>query len=117
MHYLTLLASTTCGSPFLTSLCMVMITLALIWAILSLTVYLVKRAPAHAPSAVPLSAARSEPSSAPRSSGIPSEIVAVIAAAVSATVGKDHKIISIKAQDSNWERAGRQSVLSSHRLR
>jgi hypothetical protein len=49
--------------------------------------------------------------------GITSEIVAVIAAAVAATIGNNHRIVSIKPMNSSWERAGRQSVLTSHRIR
>lgn len=45
------------------------------------------------------------------------EIVAVIAAAVHSAIGKGHQIVAIKPQDSNWGQAGRQSVLSSHKIR
>jgi len=45
------------------------------------------------------------------------EIVAIIAAAVSATLGSAHRIIAIKTQSSYWGIAGRQSVLTSHRIR
>ena len=47
----------------------------------------------------------------------PAEIVAVIAAAVAATIGNNHRIVSIKPMSTSWERAGRQSVLTSHRIR
>jgi hypothetical protein len=43
--------------------------------------------------------------------------VAVIAAAISTVGGKKVRIVSIKPQSSSWEKAGRQSVLSSHRIR
>jgi hypothetical protein len=45
------------------------------------------------------------------------EIVAVIAAAVAACAGKNIRIVSIKPISSSWERAGRHSVLTSHRIR
>jgi hypothetical protein len=48
---------------------------------------------------------------------IPSEIIAVIAAAVSCFTSSNHRIVSIRRQSSTWERAGRQSVLTSHRIR
>jgi hypothetical protein len=48
---------------------------------------------------------------------IPSEIIAVIAAAVSCFTTSNHRIVSIRRQSSTWERAGRQSVLTSHRIR
>lgn len=50
--------------------------------------------------------------------GIPPEIVAVIAAAVSSmNPGRKLHIVSIKPMSTSWERAGRQSVLTSHRIR
>lgn len=45
------------------------------------------------------------------------EIVALIAAAVSCFTRQPHRIVSIKRQSTSWEKAGRQSVLSSHRIR
>lgn len=48
---------------------------------------------------------------------IPPEIIAVIAAAVSCFTTSNHRIVSIRRQSSTWERAGRQSVLTSHRIR
>jgi hypothetical protein len=45
------------------------------------------------------------------------EIIAIIAAAVAAATGKSHRVISIKPMSTSWERAGRQSVLTSHRIR
>jgi hypothetical protein len=52
-----------------------------------------------------------------RDEGISPEIIAVIAAAVATVTGKSHRIISIKPMSTSWERAGRQSVLTSHRIR
>jgi len=45
------------------------------------------------------------------------EILALIAAAVSCFTSQPHRIVSIKRQSTSWEKAGRQSVLSSHRIR
>lgn len=54
----------------------------------------------------------------PGSTHIAPEIVAVIAAAVATVCGQQPvRIISIKPMSSHWERAGRQSVLTSHRIR
>ncbi|MEO8614347.1 MAG: hypothetical protein ABI600_04340 [Luteolibacter sp.] len=53
----------------------------------------------------------------PETQGVPPEIVALIAAAVSSFTGRPHRIISIRRQSTSWEKAGRQSVLSSHRIR
>jgi hypothetical protein len=56
-------------------------------------------------------------STPPAAAGIPPETVAIIAAAVSAFAGASVKIISIKPMNPSWERAGRQSVFVSHRIR
>ena len=47
----------------------------------------------------------------------PPEIVAVIAAAVATVTGRTYRIVSIRHQASLWEKVGRQSVLTSHRIR
>ena len=49
--------------------------------------------------------------------GIAPEIIAAIAAAVATVAGKSTRIVSIKPMSTSWERAGRQSVLTSHRIR
>ena len=45
------------------------------------------------------------------------EILAIIAAAVSCFTDHPHRVVSIKRHSTSWEKAGRQSVLSSHRIR
>jgi hypothetical protein len=76
---------------------------------------------AAAPQALPVvtspPAASPPPSPVSETQSIPIEIVAVISAAVAATIGNNHRIVSIKPMSSSWERAGRQSVLTSHRIR
>jgi glutaconyl-CoA decarboxylase len=57
------------------------------------------------------------PQAVPASHAVPPEIVAVIAAAVATVTGSSHRIVSIKPMSTSWERAGRQSVLTSHRIR
>jgi hypothetical protein len=49
--------------------------------------------------------------------GITPEILAVIAAAVATTTSSSHRIVTIRSESSQWEKAGRQSVLTSHRIR
>jgi hypothetical protein len=49
--------------------------------------------------------------------GVTPEIVAAIAAAVATVTGQSHRIISIKPMSTSWEKAGRHSVLTSHRIR
>jgi hypothetical protein len=75
--------------------------------------------PSQSASATPTPATKKTVSPAPAAEveGISPEIVAIIAAAVSAFTGQAHRVISIKRQSTSWEKAGRQSVLSSHRIR
>lgn len=63
--------------------------------------------------------ARGRPSPAPpsRDGEVTPEIIVAIAAAISTVAGKSQRIISIKPMSTSWEKAGRQSVLSSHRIR
>lgn len=70
---------------------------------------------AAAPPTSPSAAKNSQ--AAPASQAVPPEIVAVIAAAVATVTGSSHRIVSIKPMSTSWERAGRQSVLTSHRIR
>ncbi len=105
--------------PHLAGMLMVMITLAILWGVCALTAKLIQvlmpeRAPAL-PSAEPAASAVQIKPAAPEE--ISPEIVAVIAAAVATATGRSHRIISIKRQSTHWEKAGRQSVLTSHRIR
>ncbi len=112
------------GFPHLLGMLVVLITLACLWGVCSLTAWLIKTVvpepvtAAIAP-APPVDAERPHSASpAPASTqGIAPELVAVIAAAVHTAVGKGHKVISIKPQDTNWQQAGRHAVLGSHRIR
>lgn len=49
--------------------------------------------------------------------GLAPELIALIAAAVTTVLGSAHRIVAIKSQSSHWEMAGRQSILTSHRIR
>ncbi len=64
-------------------------------------------------------AAAKAPAAAPAACDdrITPEIIAAISAAVATVTGKSHRIISIKPMSTSWERAGRHSVLTSHRIR
>lgn len=107
--------------PHLAGMLMVIVTLAILWGVCAFTAKLIqiltparKTSPAHAPAASDAAItkpARVEPA------GIAPEIVAAIAAAVASVTGPQYRIIAIKPQSSSWERAGRQSVLTSHRIR
>ncbi len=75
---------------------------------------------AQAPAPAPAPAV-SSPAKATVNPDVPDEIspeiIALIAAAVSCFTSQPHRIVSIKRQSTSWEKAGRQSVLSSHRIR
>ena len=58
-----------------------------------------------------------QPAPAPVAVGIAPEIIAVIAAAVATATGSSRRIVSVRSQDPHWEKAGRQSILTSHRIR
>ncbi|MEI7955585.1 MAG: hypothetical protein WCJ66_10495 [Verrucomicrobiota bacterium] len=96
---------------------------SLVWSGFCLLSYLLRRGTpasrhvATAAAAIPRQAAPAPQAAAMPDAAIPDAIIAVIAAAVQTMLDEKHKIISIKPQDSSWEKAGRQAVLSSHRLR
>lgn len=106
--------------PHLAGMLMVMVTLAALWGVCVLTAKLVQilmpeKKPA--PAASTASAAQAPAAAPVPEIAIAPEIVAVIAAAVAACTGRNIRIVSIKPSSSSWERAGRQSVLTSHRIR
>lgn len=112
------------GFPHLIGMLVVLLTLSGLWGVCSLTAWLIKTlvpepvAATVAPAPpVDVEHAQSRAVAPASTSGIAPEVVAVIAAAVHTAVGKGHKVVAIKPQDSNWERAGRQAVLGSHRIR
>lgn len=112
------------AAPHLAGMLMVMAVLTILWGICAVTAKLIQ---ALLPGATPHPAGGASQPAADRliqrllpedtSDDITPEMVAVIAAAVATAIGPRHRIISIKPLSSSWERAGRQSVLSSHRIR
>lgn len=103
--------------PHLVGMPMVMVVLAILWGLCAAVAWAVRRI---VPAPVEAAAEPSAPTSveaAPAGSALAPELVAVIAAAVASTVGKSHRIVSIKSASDEWEKAGRQSVLGSHRIR
>lgn len=103
--------------PHIGGMLMVLATLAVLWGICALTAKLVSlaRPPANPAPVASAPAATALPTQ-PAAATAP-ELVAVIAAAVAAAVGPDRRIVSIRPESSAWAKAGRQSVLSSHRIR
>jgi threonine/homoserine/homoserine lactone efflux protein len=45
------------------------------------------------------------------------EILAVIAAAVASVCGSNRRVVTIRSLNPSWEMSGRQSILTSHRIR
>lgn len=133
MNLLPILAATEAAQSSGHSFAEVVVALAVLAGACYLTGVLTKRsvmatlaatasAPAPAPASAPVAApaptalARSAAQPDPAEAIAP-ETVAVIAAAVEAVMDSNYKIVAIKPQDSNWGQAGRQSVLSSHKIR
>lgn len=105
---------------------MVLVSLAFLWGVCAFTAKVISIAMPEKPPVKPVAAlAIAAPAqtgiataSAPEDSRIAPEIVAVIAAAVATlTSNQPVRIVSIKPMSTSWERAGRQSVLTSHRIR
>lgn len=107
--------------PHLVGMLLVIITLAVLWGVCAFTATLIRTfMPVAAPPAPAMAATSSLDAAGSideEPQKIAPEIVVVIAAAVAATTGPSHRIVSIKRQSSSWAKAGRQSVLSSHRIR
>lgn len=97
--------------PHLAGMLMVLATLTLLWGVCVITAKLVKVLIPEPQAPVASVAKPVTPE------GIAPEIIAVIAAAAATTIGPNVRIISIKKMSTSWERAGRQSVLTSHRIR
>lgn len=105
--------------PHLAGMLLVILTLAVLWGLCELVAKLVRILMPAPAAAAPVEKLAPPLSLAPvAEDGIRPELVAVIAAAVATVTGQNHRIISIKRQStSHWEKAGRHSVLTSHRIR
>lgn len=104
--------------PHLGGMLMVLVTLTFLWG---LTVFVSKAVAiltSRQPAPTPAPAVKPPPASPPQvQDGIQPEIIAVISAAVAAVAGTNRRVISIQPMSTSWEKAGRQSVLTSHRIR
>ena len=106
--------------PHLAGMFMVMATLTILWGVCALTaklVHVLMPEQTAVAGAVPAEKTAATPQPV-TPAGIPPEIVAVIAAAVATATGNQPvRIVSIKPMSTSWEKSGRQSVLTSHRIR
>lgn len=122
MHLDTiLLAANTANYPYILALLALVVSIVAIIQVAGLRRDLNQKsaaAPAAAPVVVAAGApAAARPAPAPAHDEIAPEIVAIIAAAVAIATGRSGRIVAIKKVDMAWEKAGRQSVLSSHKIR
>lgn len=91
---------------------------AIIWAFFNGIRSLIVKKPAAAnPLPAPAPSPVRQQAAADTAQEIPPEIVAVIAGAVHYIMGRPQRIISLKKVDPSWEKSGRQSVLTSHKIR
>jgi hypothetical protein len=102
--------------PYLTGMLVVFATLVALWGVCALSAVLI-RILALESTAVPLTGLKSATPPDADAAEIDPEIVAVISAAIASLTSSSHRIVSIKLRSSSWEKAGRQSVLTSHRIR
>ena len=122
MHLPTILALVSekpIGGPFNEMLSLIGIA-AIIVAIFRGIKSLMPQAPAGLTQSQPAPPAPVMPQPAPppvAAAGITPEIIAVIAAAVAAASTSSRRIVSVRSLDPHWEKAGRQSILTSHRIR
>jgi hypothetical protein len=93
---------------------------AIVWAFFNGLKSLISKPPApQPPVAAPLAARSPQPALATTAGpeAIAPETIAVITAAVATTTGSCRRIVAIKQQASHWAKAGRQAVLTSHKIR
>ena len=108
---LAVLSEKPLGGPFNEMLSLIGIA-AIIVAVFRGIRSLLPQAPAAPPAPV-----TPQPAPAIAADGIAPEIIAVIAAAVATATASSRRIVSVRSQDPHWEKAGRQSILTSHRIR
>lgn len=103
--------------PHLVGMFLVLVTLSTLWGICAIIARIVRIFAPEKPQAQPAKPAATAAAPTTAAGKIPPEIVTVIAAAVATTIGKSSRIVSIRSDSQAWQKAGRQSVLSSHRIR
>ncbi len=107
--------------PHLLGMLLVVLTLAALWGVCVLSATLIVLSSTLAKTFASAPAAPAPAQAAPKPASVTDdlspELVAVISAAVAAVTDSAHRIVAIKPQSSTWSKAGRQSVLSSHKIR
>lgn len=104
--------------PHLLGFVVVLVTLTVLWGVCVLIGAILKKVTPPAAVAPPKTApAKTAPAKALDDGSITRETLVVIAAAVAAVTGTRRRIISIQPHHPAWSQAGRQEVLSSHKVR
>ena len=121
-YIITVAAAAACDTgnyPYILSLLAIVISLAAILQVSGLRKTLNNKPAATTPPAQSPAPASSRPAATPaaKEDEVAPETIAVIAAAVHSVIGRNRRIVSIKKVDTSWEKSGRQSILTSHRIR
>ena len=98
--------------PYVMGFAVVVVTLAILWALCASTGVILQKLLPPAPVAQPVAARRQV-----ADGSLPPETLVVIAAAVTAVTGKPRRIVSVQPHNPAWSQAGRQQIQSSHNIR
>ena len=99
--------------PHLLGFVVVLVTLVVLWGICLLIGAILQKVMPPAAVTPP----KTVPAKALEDGSIAPETLVVIAAAVAAVTGKPRRIISLQPHHPAWSQAGRQEILSSHKVR
>ncbi len=98
--------------PHVMGFVIVVVTLAILWALCASTGVILQKLLPPTPVAQPAAAKTRAADDA-----LPPETLVVIAAAVAAVTGKPRRIVSVQPHNPAWSQAGRQQIQSSHNIR
>ena len=98
--------------PHVMGFVVVVVTLAILWALCASTGVILQKLLPPTPVAQP-AAARTQAAA----DSVSPETLVVIAAAVTAVTGKSRRIVSVQPHNPAWSQAGRQQIHSSHNIR
>ncbi|MBT8038107.1 MAG: hypothetical protein KJO21_11230 [Verrucomicrobiae bacterium] len=99
--------------PHVMGFAVVVVTLAVLWALCVITGAVIKKLMPATPEASPVVASRKTVAD----DAVAPETLVVIAAAVTAVTGTHRRIVSVQPHNPVWSQAGRQQIQSSHNIR
>jgi len=102
--------------PFMNGFVVVLLTLTTLWLMAASLKFLPHARPA-APAPARRETAASVAVEPEHQHAIAPEILAAITAAVHVTAGAGHRVVSIRSEQSEWARFGRQRIFSSHKIK